>query len=179
MRMMQHRCSPAKFSGVRLRKSALIKCPPACVLHAMYIITQPGNARKKPWPSSGRCAALSWASLFVKGNQRFSKAFHFARKMPGKAEGRQQTGIRIESESRGRLKSDPRQSRGLRKPCRQASQEALNTLSFASPAPPPPVNGIPPIACCISLVLNTIPLRSKPAAKALLLSPAQPRGLYH
>ena len=143
----------------------------------MHIITQPGNARKKPWPRSGRCAALSWASLFVKGNQRFSKAFHFARKMPGKAGGRQQTGIRIESESRGRLKSDPRQSRGLRKPCRQASQEALNTLSFASPAPPPPVNGIPPIACCISLVLNTIPLRSKPAAKALLLSPAQLRGV--
>ena len=40
--------------------------------------------------------------------------------------------------------------------------------------PPPPVNGIlAPLACCIFFVLYTIPLRSKLAAKALLLSPAQ------
>ena len=38
--------------------------------------------------------------------------------------------------------------------CRQASQEALDTLSLASPAPPP-VNGVLPAACCIFLALNT------------------------
>ena len=48
--------------------------------------------------------------------------------------------------------------------CRQASQEARNTLSPASPAPPP-VNGLLPI-CCILLVLNIISLRSKLTAKA-------------
>ena len=40
---------------------------------------------------------------------------------------------------------------------------------------PPPVNGVlAPLACCIFFVLYTIPLRSKLAAKALLLSLAQP-----
>ena len=58
--------------------------------------------------------------------------------------------------------------------CRQAAQEALNTLPPASPAPPP-VNGVLPVARCIFWVLNAIPLRSKLAAKALLLFPAQPR----
>ncbi|PWL85134.1 MAG: hypothetical protein DBY17_09675 [Oscillospiraceae bacterium] len=38
----------------------------------------------------------------------------------------------------------------------------------------PLVNGVLPIACRIFLVLNTISLRSKLTAKALLLSPAQP-----
>ena len=38
--------------------------------------------------------------------------------------------------------------------CRQASQEALDTLSLASPAPPS-VNGVLPAACCIFLALNT------------------------
>ena len=42
--------------------------------------------------------------------------------------------------------------------------------------PPPPVNGVlAPLACCIFFVLYTIPLRSKLAAKTLLLFPAQPR----
>ena len=54
---------------------------------------------------------------------------------------------------------------------RQASQEALNALFLASPAPPP-ANGISPIMCCIFWVLNTIPLRSKLTANALLHSPA-------
>ena len=48
---------------------------------------------------------------------------------------------------------------------RQASQEARNTLSPASPAPPP-VNGLLPIICCILLVLNIISLRSKLTVKA-------------
>ena len=60
--------------------------------------------------------------------------------------------------------------------CRQASQEALNTLPPASPTPPS-VNGVLPAACCIFLVLNTIPLRSELTAKAFLLSTAQPGGV--
>ena len=56
--------------------------------------------------------------------------------------------------------------------CRQASQEALNTLSFASLAPPP-ASGVLPITCCIFLVLYTIPLRTELTAKAFLLSTAQ------
>ena len=55
--------------------------------------------------------------------------------------------------------------------CRQASQEALNTLSFASLAPPP-ASGVLPITCCIFWVLYIIPLRSMLEAKAFLLSPA-------
>ena len=58
----------------------------------------------------------------------------------------------------------------------QASQKARNVLPPASSAPPP-VNGVLPAAYCIFWGLNTIPLRSKPAAKALLLSPEQPRGI--
>ena len=57
--------------------------------------------------------------------------------------------------------------------CRQASQEAPNTLSPASPAPPP-ANGVLPVACCIFLVSNTISLRSQLTAKSLLLSTAKP-----
>lgn len=56
----------------------------------------------------------------------------------------------------------------------QASQKARNALPPASSAPPP-VNGVLPAAYCIFWGLNTIPLRSKPAAKALLFSTAQPR----
>lgn len=56
----------------------------------------------------------------------------------------------------------------------QASQKARNVLPPASSAPPP-VNGVLPAASCIFWGLNTIPLRSKPAAKALLFSTAQPR----
>ena len=58
----------------------------------------------------------------------------------------------------------------------QASQKARNALPPASSAPPP-VNGVLPAAYCIFWGLNTISLRSKPAAKALLLSPAQPGGI--
>ncbi len=64
----------------------------------------------------------------------------------------------------------PAKAWGLRKPwrvcCRQASQEAPNTLSPASPAPPP-ANGVLPVACCIFLVSNTISLRSQLTAKSL------------
>ena len=59
--------------------------------------------------------------------------------------------------------------------CRQASQEARNTLSFASPALPS-VSGVLSVACCSFWGLNTIPLRSELTAKALLRSPAQPQG---
>ncbi len=45
-------------------------------------------------------------------------------------------------------------------------------LLCRSPRPRKP--GVLPAACCISLVLNTIPIRPKLAAKALLRSPAQP-----
>ena len=48
--------------------------------------------------------------------------------------------------------------------CRQASQEALNTLSFASLAPPPCKRFF--AACCSFLVLNTILLRPELTAKA-------------
>ena len=74
----------------------------------------------------------------------------------------------------------PGKAWGLRKPWkgiyRQASQEALNSLSpvlFATH----PVNGVLPITCCIFWVLNTIPLRPKLTAKAFSLSPAS-RGAF-
>ena len=58
--------------------------------------------------------------------------------------------------------------------CRQASQEALNTLSPASLAPPSPVNGVLPAACCI-FCIEYCPASLETGSESLLLFPAQAR----
>ena len=59
--------------------------------------------------------------------------------------------------------------------CRQASQEALTSLSCITC--PAFCKRVLPVARYIFLVLNTAPLRSKLTAKAFLLSTAQPGGV--